>query len=186
MKNKQQRINIILGIIFLAYLLLMFKILFFKYIPLMDILDSDREVIRSINLIPFSTIHNYYSDFSNHFIALFNVLGNIIIFIPLGVYLKVFKKDIKFKNCVTITFLTSLCVEIIQFTFGIGIADIDDIILNTIGGVVGLFVYNFIYMILKDEEKVKISIIVCVFFVSLMYIALMLYANYKGIRIKIL
>ena len=53
--------------------------------------------------------------------------------------------------------LISLCVEIIQIVFAIGTADIDDIILNTIGGLLGILIFRIIYLIFKDKSKVAIT-----------------------------
>lgn len=185
MNDKKKIVNMALGVIFVGYIIVMSKILFFKYIPLTDVFNSDREVIRSVNLIPFHTINRYYTNFSNSSIALLNVIGNILIFIPLGIYLKIFKKDINFIKCVIIAFLTSLCVEILQFGFGIGITDVDDIILNTLGGAIGFIIYKILFTIFKDDEKVKLSVVIVTFCVVVVYVALMMYATHKGLMIKL-
>jgi glycopeptide antibiotics resistance protein len=52
----------------------------------------------------------------------------------------------------------SLSIEIIQGILGIGASDIDDIILNCLGGLVGILVYKFLLVILPDEKKVRFVI----------------------------
>jgi glycopeptide antibiotics resistance protein len=52
----------------------------------------------------------------------------------------------------------SLFVEIIQGYLGIGAADIDDIILNCLGGLIGILGYKFLLFILRDEKKVRVAI----------------------------
>jgi glycopeptide antibiotics resistance protein len=68
------------------------------------------------------------------------------------------KRDKKLLNYITFICAISLCVEISQYILGLGYTDIDDIILNTIGGSFGVLIYRMIYLVLKDEEKVKTSI----------------------------
>ncbi len=46
-----------------------------------------------------------------------------------------------------------------QFIFGLGAADIDDIILNCAGGLIGILVYRGLYAFLKNEEKVRTAIV---------------------------
>jgi glycopeptide antibiotics resistance protein len=82
-----------------------------------------------------------------------NVVGNIVIFVPLGIYLPLLKKDKRlFANLLTI-FMVSLVVEIIQGLLGIGVSDIDDIILNSLGGGIGVLGYHILYFIFRDEKK---------------------------------
>lgn len=50
--------------------------------------------------------------------------------------------------------LISLCVEIIQGLLGIGASDIDDIILNCLGGWIGILGYKFLLLLLLDDKKV--------------------------------
>jgi glycopeptide antibiotics resistance protein len=87
--------------------------------------------------------------------AFSNVVGNIEIFIPLGVYLTLLKKDKRVITNLLFIFLVSLFVEVIQGLLGIGAADIDDIILNCLGGLIGILGYKFLLLILRDEKKVR-------------------------------
>lgn len=51
--------------------------------------------------------------------------------------------------------LVSILVEIIQVIFRFGIGDIDDIILNSIGGLVGVLIYRLMLLMCKDDLKVR-------------------------------
>jgi glycopeptide antibiotics resistance protein len=151
--NKRERIKtIFLYGVFICYILLLIKILLVS--------RSSYSGLRSINLIPFYSIKEYI--FSNSAIikkfAFGNVIGNIIIFIPLGTYLLLFKKDKRIITNLLVIFIVSLFVESIQGFLAIGASDIDDIILNCIGGLIGILGYKFLLVILRHEKKVNTAI----------------------------
>ncbi|MTK11287.1 MAG: VanZ family protein [Clostridiaceae bacterium] len=151
--NKRERIKtVFLYGVFICYILLLIKILLLSRISHSD--------LRSINLIPFYSIKEYI--FSNSAtikkFALGNVVGNIVIFIPLGTYLPLFKNDKRVRTNLLFIFIVSLFVEIIQGLLGIGASDIDDIILNCLGGLIGILGYKFLLFILRDEKKVHTAI----------------------------
>jgi len=54
---------------------------------------------------------------------------------------------------VSFIFIVSLFAEIIQGLFGIGASDIDDVILNSFGGLLGILGYKLFLIILRDEKK---------------------------------
>ena len=90
--------------------------------------------------------------------AIFNVVGNIILFIPLGIYLTLLKRYKRIYVNILWIFSISLLVEIVQYVFGIGISDVDDIILNSLVCFVGIFIYKFLLSMFKNENKVKFII----------------------------
>jgi len=129
-------------------------------VSLLDLFNSQRTLDRSINFIPFYGIKEYI--FSNSAtikkFAFANVVGNIVIFIPLGTYLSLFKNNKRVITNLLFIFIVSLFIEIIQGILGIGASDIDDIILNCLGGLVGILGYKFLLLILRDEKKVRVAI----------------------------
>ncbi|UNK21069.1 VanZ family protein [Paenibacillus sp. N3/727] len=153
--NTRERIEkVFLYAVFICYLLLLLKIFFLSRVSISELFSSQRPVDRSINLIPFDSIGDYISGSSANLkkFAFSNVVGNILVFIPLGVYLSLFKNN-KIINLLFI-FIMSLFVEITQGLLGIGTADIDDIILNCLGGWVGILGYKLLLFLLRDEKKV--------------------------------
>ena len=137
------------GVMFL-YALILFFLLFKK---------KSVGSFRTINLIPFRTIIDYLfnEDVIVRSFAFSNIMGNIAIFIPLGIYIPLLinKKSI-FTNSAIVA-LISLCVEIVQYILAIGTADVDDIILNTIGGLLGILIFKLVYLVFKDKSKVVIT-----------------------------
>lgn len=103
---------------------------------------------RSINLIPFRTMVEYLNSNYSLRIIFTNLFGNIAAFLPMGLLSPlIFKRINSFKRITFIIFTSSLCIEITQYILGVGTLDIDDIILNTLGGICG---FTF-YKIFKDK-----------------------------------
>ncbi|WP_419394189.1 VanZ family protein [Cytobacillus praedii] len=99
------------------------------------------------SIIPFHSTMNYING-SYHpdlDVILNNTLGNILIFVPLGFFLPIlFKNFNKLLKVFVSLIIISFSIEALQFILQIGQFDIDDIILNTIGGVLGYFVIKTI------------------------------------------
>ena len=101
------------------------------------------------NFIPFKEIFRY-SFGSPKFMS--NVLGNIMLFIPFGFLSSYLLKNRKFSIATILTLTASLTIETVQYYIG-RVFDIDDIILNLIGGILGFLVYIGLDAI---KNKVKI------------------------------
>jgi glycopeptide antibiotics resistance protein len=114
--------------LFAAYLFILLWLVLFKfsYDPFAVISDLQT---RSLNLIPFARTRNS------------EMVSNIVAFIPFGVMLGVNFKQVVFRYKIAVIFAFSLAVEIIQFALAIGVTDITDIIMNTLGGFTGSAVY---------------------------------------------
>ena len=100
---------------------------------------------QSYNLQPFKTIMLYINNFNsiNLDTVIINLVGNIVVFIPLGILLPIlFKRMRKFTVLfLTCTLLISIA-EILQLLFRIGSLDIDDLILNLVGCIIGFMLYT--------------------------------------------
>ncbi len=115
-----------------------FNLLFIIYILLLFELVTNTEIGGSgVNLVPFTEIlrHSLTSE------AFFrNVLCNIIIFIPFGYFVSSYVKAKKISTIFIITLITSLTIELVQLKIGRAF-DVDDIILNVSGGVLGFLIF---------------------------------------------
>lgn len=128
-------------ILFIIYIIILVWIILFK----LSFNFSDIGRLRSVNLIPFKY------DIETTF-QLKEVIDNILIFIPMGVLLKMLKIDNK--RTILFGFLTSLSFEIMQYMFQIGVSDITDIITNTTGTIIGMLFYVILCKIFKNREKI--------------------------------
>lgn len=70
-------------------------------------------------------------------------------FIPLGIYVGMFLKKLKWYENIVIIALISLAFEVSQYIFAIGASDITDIITNTAGGSIGIGIYLIIKRFLE-------------------------------------
>lgn len=91
------------------------------------------------NLVPFREIERFWTyrkELGIH--SFYNLAGNILGFVPAGFFIPVLWKNRRgFLFTVCITFQMSLLVEILQLVFRVGSFDVDDLLLNTLGGVLG-------------------------------------------------
>lgn len=125
-------------LIFILYMFLLFEL----------VTSTDFESY-SNNFIPLKEIMRY-----NYTSKLFykNVLGNMLLFVPFGYFVNYILKNRKFIIGTTLTLITSLSIELIQMNIGRSF-DIDDIILNIIGGIVGYIIYVILYNIKEKLPK---------------------------------
>ena len=93
------------------------------------------------NFIPFKEIMRY-SIGSSMFYK--NVLGNMVMFVPFGFFVSYFLKLEKLYSVTLITLLTSVTIEITQLLIG-RVFDVDDLLLNLIGGIVGFLLYELVH-----------------------------------------
>lgn len=85
--------------------------------------------------------------------ARLNIFGNIIAFIPFGMYLSYMTESkVRFISAFLYTFSLSLTIELVQLITKVGSCDVDDIILNTLGGVIGYILW-YIYSKITKIRK---------------------------------
>ena len=147
-KNNKLFFPLIYGM-FIVYLTILSYLLFFGYYRQMVRIDS-------YNLIPFKTIKMYiiFADYFQFKIVFTNLFGNILAFMPFGFLLPiVFKKMRNFWIVTSLSFLFSLFVETMQLMFHVGGFDVDDILLNTIGGFFGYLLFKLLYLLFKKPAS---------------------------------
>lgn len=147
-------------IIFIGYMLILSRLILIKHYAVDNLLDKllFREktpfFLEQYNLIPFHTIIAYFNVEGTTLIsAIENLAGNVIGFIPLGFLLPIISKEQNtiFKVIFT-TFSISLTYELLQRIFRLGIFDVDDLIMNTLGGVFGYIIFLGLFRLLKNKR----------------------------------
>ena len=146
------------------YLCLLLRLIVFKYpIPVLRGIIDEWELsnakagVATANLTPFKTIRMYirYYDTINGFDNLF---GNILVFMPLGILIPLsFPGMRRFWEVLLHSFWLSLCIELFQLVSHFGAFDVDDILLNALGGLLGYLVFVIASRIWKRIKKDKLK-----------------------------
>lgn len=118
----------------------LFKLSFLIYIMCLFYVVTFQDVSWSgHNFIPFKEILRY--DLGTN-IFYKNIFGNMLLFLPYGVFIAKYVKTDKISIVLLLAFITSLSIEVIQYLIG-RVFDIDDIILNVIGCLIGYVFYRW-------------------------------------------
>lgn len=114
-----------------------------------------KEGIRTANFKPFSTIQLFSkSSRLRTEYKVDNLGGNIIGFMPVGFLLCIIiRHRYRFGLVLFSVFCISLCFEIIQLVTAWGVFDVDDLILNTFGGLLGIFFFSVFRTIAPDTKN---------------------------------
>lgn len=146
MENKKQNKRFLTKILLVIYVIILTWIIVFKMQFNMKYLPY----IRSINLVPFAE-----SVIVNGKIYLKEIFYNLIVFIPVGIYIAILWEDKKIYKKILPILLLTLTYESLQYILHIGASDITDILMNTLGGILGIAIINFLYKIFKNNDKVN-------------------------------
>ena len=166
MTEKRNRTDIIL---FVIYCILLIRIILFKLAGSM----ADIEMmtgLRSLNLIPF----RYDDEVS---FQLHEVISNVAIFVPFGVYMKMLGAGNGGAVCAG--FAASLILEASQYIFRLGATDITDLITNTAGTAMGVLMYLVVSKIFISKAKADgviriVASVGTILFVGLIWVLLLL------------
>ncbi|MFD3274757.1 VanZ family protein [Aquirufa echingensis] len=91
------------------------------------------------NWIPFKTIASYFMGNKGLLIVGLNLAGNLLLLAPIGFLIPAGFPDIRRNTIFMLALCTSLSIEIIQHIFQIGFFDIDDVLLNSLGFILGYY-----------------------------------------------
>lgn len=158
------RIDVIAGIIFSIYCLVLIKIVFFPIPFQKESISLIREINGnfSMNFIPIKSIIAIIK--SNDIMNIFYQLGgNFLLLLPMGMYLSIIFSDFKLKRLALVIAFTSIFIELIQLIIGFSIncqyrvVDVDDVILNILGGLLGLAIGKMVYPIYQKVCKIILS-----------------------------
>ncbi|MBR6527256.1 MAG: VanZ family protein [Lachnospiraceae bacterium] len=134
--NRTHRTEWIGAILFLSYLMLLMYFMFFS--EKLGRTDADRIV--SYNLQPLKEILRFwkYRDVLGYKAVFWNLGGNVLCFMPFGVFVMWLWKNMDRWYLVTsLSLYLSLLIELVQYFMKVGSFDVDDLLLNTIGGFLG-------------------------------------------------
>lgn len=136
-------------LVFIGYLCLMIRLLIFKYPyeQMLSVMESWNknvilEGIESANFTFFKTV-KMYIDYAYMLNSFENLIGNVAIFIPFGYLLPIVcKRAENLWISLLYAFLMTSAIEGFQLVSGLGVFDVDDILLNMIGAFTGFALYK--------------------------------------------
>lgn len=153
-RQKESKLrNAIFNGVFVFYLVFLFENILFKYVQPWQMFQSGRYYARSLNLIPFRQI------FASSGIGDLNIYGNIILFVPLGICLMFYMKKKKTTKSLAVIFALSVFFESFQYAAAIGAADLDDVILNCLGGLAGILCYKILVFLCRGKEQTAKTVV---------------------------
>lgn len=125
--------------------MIIYVLMLFEVVTVQDVVSWS-----SNNFIPFKEIFRYKVG-SRLFFK--NIIGNVLLFLPFGFFSSyTLKNSEKGKLIVILTLLASITIECVQM--GIGrVFDVDDIILNTVGGYTGFILYKMMFKLKENAPS---------------------------------
>ena len=125
------------AIITIAYTLLLFYWMFVGFGR-----SNQIDMGYKYNVIPFHTLKMYmfHADHFNVRTWFINVVGNVAVFVPFGIAVP-YLLNMRLMRFAFSFIAVLLVIEFLQLILRRGSFDIDDVLLNTIGAVIGYFVY---------------------------------------------
>jgi len=82
-----------------------------------------------------------------------DIIGNILLFIPFPLFLFFFFRIKNFSRLLVISIAASFLIESLQYLLNVGVADVDDLVLNTIGSLLGLLVLAAIRKLRRNNHQ---------------------------------
>ncbi|MDE6567907.1 MAG: VanZ family protein [Lachnospiraceae bacterium] len=137
-KENKRKIQIISWVIFIIYLVMMVYFLFFS--EQMGRVPGNQY---RYNLVPFAEIKRYlsYRNKIGSFHVMLNLLGNVVCFIPFGFVIPILTRKQTALRMFLLGMSASVLVELLQLVSMLGTFDVDDIILNTLGVLIGYVLF---------------------------------------------
>lgn len=130
----------ILLLTFVLYILCMFQV----------VTSQDINMVTGNNFIPFKEIMRYPF---GEYLFVKNIIGNVIMFVPYGFFATLYADIRKGKNAFLLVALASISIECTQLMIG-RIFDVDDILLNVMGGMLGFYFYRSLDKLAETLPKV--------------------------------
>ena len=151
------------------YIMALAWIVLFKFQSSLGQLDH----FRGVTLIPFagSVIVNGKIDFSE-------IIQNGLAFVPFGILISSLWKGKTVLTKIAPVLGVSLIFEILQFILAVGASDITDLIMNTLGGIVGIGIYFIFSKIFKSKcDKIINIISLCCAILLFLFLAFVIVSN---------
>ena len=152
-KKEAKRVRTLGKILFILYIIFLVYFLFLSdWYGREGVMDEYH-----YNLVLFKEIKRFikYRHQLGTFAVFSNLFGNILIFMPVGYFSAMAGKRRSFFKTLFWSFCLTFCVELMQLITKVGCFDVDDILLNTIGGVLGYIVFVVCNLLRRRNDRKK-------------------------------
>lgn len=167
----------LLFLVFLvAYCLFLVNVMVFKNLPTIRIgylmLNFSGTHEAPPNFVPFRTILPYLLGHKGLIIAGINIIGNIILLVPIGFLIPYLLKKMNWKKAILLAILSGLVIEGLQTVLHVGIFDIDDVILNGLGFMIGFWKFLIFprFWNLLRTSKLFLTCLIIVFLIAVYFV----------------
>lgn len=154
-------------VLLIAYSAILIKVMVFKDVPTIRVGHlmlnfGGANAGQHANLLPFATIGPYLLGYKGWIIAGINLGGNIALLVPLGLLLPFLRRNITWKKTLVVAVAAGLAIEILQTVLRVGIFDIDDVILNALGVMLGYWAFVILarWVVSRAYKKILVTAII--------------------------
>ena len=134
----------------ILYFLIVFCMCVSRFNVIMTIMGGQLTRVEEINLLPFHSVRENLQYGRNP--ISWDMLYNMVMFVPFGIIYCYYQKAFSIYKAIGLSFLTTFSIEAAQFIFKTGVVDIDDLIINTIGSLLGILLYIALQKILQWKQ----------------------------------
>ena len=153
--------RLLFAVFLIVYFAILIKIMVFKEIPMISVgamrFRFGGTQVGSANLVPFKTILAYVRGERGWLSAFINLIGNIVVMMPIGFIVPIIYPGLNWKKSLVIAFLAGFIIEGLQQILQVGIFDIDDVILNALGVMIGYWAFTISVKRMRPFKVLSVS-----------------------------
>lgn len=155
--------RIVPAVLLAAYAALLIKIMVLKDMPLVKVGQimlnfGGTDAGHGPNFVPFATIVPYLMGHKGLVIAGINIVGNIALLVPLGFLAPLVYRAMTWQKAFVLSVVSGSVIEVMQVVMRVGIFDIDDVLLNALGFMLGYWAYLLVGKFARSTFA-KVSVI---------------------------
>jgi len=149
------RKRLIASLVLVAYCAILIKVVVFKDLEI----RTGTLIFRlgpghpgPANLVPFKTILSQLHGEPGRFVAVMNLVANTVPFVPMGILVPMVQRKMTWRKSFALALAVGVAMETMEGLFRVGIVDIDDVLLNALGVLVGYGIFTIF-----RTAKVKVA-----------------------------
>jgi len=146
------------ALVLAAYGALLIKVMVFKDLPTIRVGRlmfnfGGADAGHAPNFVPFSTIVPYLLGHKGLIIAGVNLVGNVALLVPVGLLLPFVYWNLTWKKSLVVAVASGFIIETLQTVLRVGIFDIDDVILNALGVIIGYWIFVILAKLARFHSR---------------------------------